>query len=269
MKRTTFLLFMLVFMSISSFANEPVEIAGLKKLLDKYQVGGSLLIYDQNKNLYTGYNLQRCNTGFCPASTFKIPNSLIALETKTITPEYIFKWNGEKRDFPSWEKDMNIAEAFKVSNVAVYQDIARRIGTEKMNCYLRLFNYGNMDVNDANIDKFWLEGSSNITQYQQMYFLQKLYRLELPISDKVMKEVKEMMLYESGDGYKISGKTGLSVRQKEKAGWFVGFVETNGNVYYFVTNVVDDSGMSNDLFGKSRIELTKDVLRELKIIEAK
>lgn len=161
---------------------------------------------------------------------------------------------------------MTIKEAFKVSAVPVYQEIARRVGIEKMRYYTTLFNYGNLDINAQNIDKFWLEGNSTITQYQQIYFLKKLYNLEFPISVESMKQVKQIMQYEVGENYIISGKTGWAVRQKENVTWFVGYVETKNNVYYFATNVASNETTDLKTFGQIRIELTKEVLRELNII---
>ena len=248
------------------YSNQPKELSELKNLFDKYKVDGSILIYNQNENVYMGYNLERCNIAFCPASTFKIPNTLIALESGIATTETVFTWNGEKRTFPTWEKDMTIKEAFQVSAVPVYQEIARRVGVEKMKYYTQLFNYGNLDINAENIDKFWLEGESNITQYQQVYFLQKLYNLQLPISENTMKITKELMLFETKSRYKISGKTGWAVRQNESVTWFVGYIETENNVYIFATNVVPNKDTDLNTFSQTRIELTKEIFKELKII---
>jgi beta-lactamase class D len=251
---------------VSCYSNQPKELSELKNVFDKHKVDGSILIYNQNENTYLGYNLERCNIGFCPASTFKIPNTLIALESGIATIETVFAWNGEKRNSQAWEKDMTIKEAFKVSAVPVYQEIARRVGVEKMKYYTQLFNYGNLDINAENIDKFWLEGESNITQYQQVYFLQKLYNLQLPISENTMNLVKEIMLHETKDNYKISGKTGWAVRQNESITWFVGYVETNDNTYIFATNVVPNKDTDLNKFAQVRIELTKEIFKELKII---
>jgi beta-lactamase class D len=135
-----------------------------------------------------------------------------------------------------------------------------------MKYYTQLFNYGNLDINEDNIDKFWLEGKSCITQYQQIYFLYKLYNMQLPVSENSMNLTKEIMLYEVRDNYKISGKTGWAIRQQENITWFVGYVETNENVYYFSTNVASNEKTDLKLFSKIRIELTRDILQELNII---
>ena len=266
MNRKIGLTIVIISFVVSCYSSQPIELPELKSVFEKYKVDGSILIYNQNDNVYMGYNLARCNIAFCPASTFKIPNTLIALESGIATIESVFKWNGEKRTFPSWEKDMTIKEAFQVSAVPVYQEIARRVGIEKMKYYTQLFNYGNLDINAENIDKFWLEGKSDITQFQQVYFLQKLYNLQLPISENAMKLTKEIMLHETADKYKISGKTGWAVRQDESVTWFVGYIETGNNVYFFATNVAPNKDTDLSTFSQVRIELTKEVFKELKIM---
>lgn len=265
-KRTLLMLMLLASIAFRAMATQPKELPELKKIFDKYQVNGSILIYNQNEKSFSGYNLERCSHPFCPASTFKIPNTLIAIESGVATAETMFKWNGDKRAFPTWEKDMTLKEAFKLSSVPVYQEIARRVGVERMRHYTSLFAYGNLDITPQNIDKFWLEGKSAITQFQQIYFLQKLYNLELPVRTESMQMVKQIMQFEVGKNYTISAKTGWAVRQNENIMWFVGYVESNNNVYYFATNVAADEHSDLKTFGQKRIELTKEVLRELKII---
>ena len=159
---------------------------------------------------------------------------------------------------------MTIQEAFKVSAVPVYQEIARRVGVEKMKYYTQLLNYGNLDINSENIDNFWLEGESSITQYQQVYFLQKLYNLQFPVSKSAMISTKEIMFYETIDNYKISGKTGWAVRQNESITWFVGFIETSDNVYFFATNIDPNENTDMNTFSQIRIELTKEIFKELR-----
>jgi beta-lactamase class D len=260
------LVILILSFAASCYSNQPRELSELKKVFEKYKVDGSILIYNRNENVYMGYDLARCNVAFCPASTFKIPNTLIALENGIATAESVFTWNGEKRTSPNWEKDMTLKEAFQVSAVPVYQEIARQIGVEKMKYYTQLFSYGNLDINAENIDKFWLEGKSGITQYQQIYFLQRLYNLQLPVSESAMKLTKEIMLHETTDNYKISGKTGWAVQQDVSITWFVGYMETENNVYFFATNVVPNKDTDLNTFGQVRIKLTKDVFKELKII---
>lgn len=268
MNLQTLLFIVAICFSLKCFASQPKDIPELRSVFDKLNVSGSILIYDRNENRYMGYDLERCNEAFCPASTFKIPNTLIALETGIAIPESVFEWNGESRGIADWEKDFTLAEAFRASVVPVFQEIARRIEVDRMKYYTRLFAYGAMDITPENIDKFWLEGNSSISQYQQIYFLIKLYNLELPISEESMKQVKEMMLYETGENYTISGKTGWAIRQEESVTWFVGYLETSGNVYFFATNVAPNENSDMKSFGQVRIDLTKEILSRLKLLDS-
>ena len=242
------------------FAKEPTELPEAKAIFEKHNVNGSILIFDQKNKSYTGYNLDRCNTGFSPASTFKIANTLIAFEKGVITKDSVFVWGGEKRRYERWEADMNIHTAFQVSNVPIYQDIARSIGLESMQYYTRLLHYGNMDITEDNLDKFWLEGDSKISQYQQIFFLNKLYNHEYPLKDETVELVKHIMIIEKTPNYTLSGKTGWAEVDGKDIGWFIGYVETDDNVFFFATNIEPRDSTNMKEFGQIRIKLTKELL---------
>jgi beta-lactamase class D len=244
----------------------PTEIKGIDDLFTKYSLRGSILIYDLNNNEYLSNDIEKCNLSHSPASTFKIANTLIAFETGAVTLETIFKWDGKKRHIKAWETDMNIETAYKVSCVPVYQEVARQIGLERMQEYIKKLNYGNMDIHKDNLDKFWLEGDSKITQYQQIYFLKQLYESALPMKEESMGAVRKIMIHEQTEEYTIRAKTGWAVRDRQNTGWFVGYVEANDNVYFFAT-CVEPTTTSTDIFAESRITLTKDILRKLNIIK--
>ncbi|MCD7975897.1 MAG: hypothetical protein LUG51_01600 [Tannerellaceae bacterium] len=165
-----------------------------------------------------------------------------------------------------WEQDLDISGAFRVSAVPVYQEIARRIGVERMQHYLRLFHYGEMDVRADNLDVFWLEGESAITSYQQVYFLKQLYTGSLPVSDRAMEQTRRIMLYEQTDQYRLSGKTGAAVRSGKDIAWFVGWIETADNTWIFATNTGKEELLSIENFLQIRIDITWEILEKLGII---
>lgn len=268
-KKFLLILLGVIFLTHSSFAKEPIENKDLSKIFTKYNANGSILIYNSNNNSYTGYNLTRCKKGFLPASTFKIPNSLIALETEVADVDTQYKWGGDELYLKSWQKDMNLKEAFKLSNVSVYQKIAVDIGLEKMKYYISIFQYGHMNINKDNINTFWLEGNSKITQFEQIDFLKRMYNYELPMSNQNVDTVKDFMLNEVGQGYKIYSKTGLSVTNGRPNGWYVGFIETQDNVFYFALNIEQNDRANLDNFLSIRKDITMDVFKMLKIISIK
>src|SRR5258705_4417890 len=196
--------------------------------------GGRIIVSDR----------ERAETGFLPASTFKIPNSLIALDTGIATDAdgTIFPWDKEVRDFDAWNRDHTLRTAFQASAVPVYQDIARKIGVERMQQYVDAFDYGNRDISGAPIDMFWLNGKLRISAMQQIGFLQKLYRRELPVSERSQEIVRDIMYMEQTDLGPLRGKTGavgIGVEPGSKAtlGWLVGWVDHANKPYIFAMNI--------------------------------
>ncbi len=238
----------------------------MQKILEKYGLRGTVVFYEPGGKGYFGYNEVKWDSGYLPASTFKIPNSLAGLETGVIDTGYLFRWNGEKRRLPQWEHDMKLQEAFRLSCVPCYQEVARRIGSERMRDVLQKMGYPGMDVNSDNIDLFWLEGSSRITPRQQVNFLRQLYEDNLPLKPDVMKIFKGIMLLESTEQYRLSAKTGWAIRNGNNYGWFVGWIETNGRVVYFAALVepVDSSNMND--FAGNRKQITMEMLALLGVI---
>ena len=161
-------------------------------------VEGSILIYNLNENKTYEHNPSRNSKGFLPASTFKILNSLIALETRVLHDELsVFTWDGIKRDFPQWNRDLNMREAFKISAVWFYQVIARRVGHKEMQKWVTKVGYGNQKIGSKeNIDTFWLEGEIRITPQEQIQFLQRLYKNDLPFSKRSQSIVKDIAIVE-------------------------------------------------------------------------
>ncbi len=241
--RTVKLLIFLSFLSAWSCANketpttnetrdsekERLVVAPIfQEILDSAQVMGSILLYDlkEREDIYYSNDFEWAKKGFLPASTFKITNSIIALETGVVENDStLFKWDGQKRRIKDWEQDLIFKQAFHLSCVPCYQEVARKIGPERMKEHLDKFKYGNMQLDSSNIDMFWLQGSSQISQFQQIDFLKRFYHSKLPISKRTEQIAKKLIVIEETPDYKISGKTGWSIREGNNNGWFVGFVE--------------------------------------------
>ena len=235
------------------------------------------MLRDNNHESIHYYNKERCTQRFLPASTFKIFNSLVALET-AIAPDdqLVIKWDSVTRN-PEWDKDMNMREAFKVSNISYYQELARRIGPSKMQHYLDTVKYGNMKMG-GRIDNFWLNDSLQITADEQVGFLKKLYFTELPISERSQRIVKTMMLQEQTPGYNLYYKTGTGHVGDKYIYWIVGFSERIDHVkepkesmnksdfryypYFFAQNFeMPVSDTTKDWF-KVRIDILHDILKD-------
>ena len=230
-------------------------------IFDEFGVEGSFMAYDLNNDSYTYYNRERCSQQFLPASTFKVFNALVALETGVIADaDEILPWDGKTWQFASWNQDHNLRTAMQHSVIWFYQEMARRIGRERMQHYVDAAGYGNADISGS-IDTFWLEGGLRISQEEQIDFLRRLYQGDLPFSERSMDIVREIIVLEETASYRLSGKTGQAMRVETQVGWFVGYLEQGDNVYFFATNIVSDS--PGDDFGRARIEITRRILPDL------
>jgi beta-lactamase class D len=228
---------------------------------------GAFMLHDiAAKRIYL-YNPERAGQGFLPASTFKIPNSLIALETGVLRDEdEIIHWDGVDRG-DWWNGDQAMIRAFQRSTVWFYQEVARRVGEERMRQWVRRIGYGNADIGGG-IDRFWLEGDLRVSAEQQLDLLHRLYTGDLPFSERSRAIVTRVMLMEEGDGYVLRGKTGWA-RQHGldhglHTGWLVGWVERDGNAYLFATQI----GSSEREFPMRRAqqEITRGALHELGVL---
>lgn len=228
----------------------------------EHKTQGVVVLWNENKQQGYTNDLKRANQEFLPASTFKIPNSLIALDLGVVKDEHqVFKWDGQTRDIAAWNRDHDLITAMKYSVVPVYQEFARQIGEARMSKMLQAFDYGNEDIS-GNLDTFWLDGGIRISAIQQIEFLRKLYHNKLHVSERSQRIVKQAMLTEANADYIIRAKTGYSVRIEPKIGWWVGWVELDDNVWFFATNMDMPTAEGLGL----RQTITKEVLKQEKII---
>jgi len=201
---------------------------------------GTFVGYKIDDYLIIASDKDRSGEAKLPASTFKIPNSLIALETGVVEDpdKDIFKWDGVVRSIEAWNKDHTLRSAIAVSAVPVYQEIARRIGAERMQKYVDLFEYGNRDIGGG-IDQFWLTGNLRIDPVQQVDFVDRLRRGVLPVSKRSQELVRDILpVTKAGDSI-IRAKTGLLGAElgKPSLGWVVGWAEKGTAQTVFALNM--------------------------------
>lgn len=246
----------------------PVTERNLQPQFARYGVQGSFLLYDAPAGQYVAYNLRRCRQRFLPASTFKIPNTLIGLQTGALpdTAE-ICRWDGVTRSFPQWNQDMTYARALRVSCVPCYQQLARRVGVARYRQWLPRLGYPGMVITPATLDTFWLDGRSRISQFEQVDFLRRLQAETLPVEKRHQQAVKQLLLLKKTPGYALYGKSGWRFRSARNPdnGWLVGWVERpDGRRAFFALNVEPLPGPPNDdQFLASRRAVTEAILQEL------
>lgn len=224
----------------SSEANAAKGNLNIKKLdVDEFFEGhdGTFLLRDIKKDKIFIHNNERANQRFAPQSTFKVPNALIGLQIGAVEDEYDIKyWDGVEREIEVWNQDHTLGSGMRHSVVWYYQAMARDIGENKMEEWVKNMSYGNQDISGG-IDQFWLSNSLEISPLEQVNFMETLYKENLPFDKDVMKTVKRMMIQAEGDDYTLYGKTG----QGSGIGWYVGFIETDNRAYSFVTNIAGTS----------------------------
>ena len=201
---------------------------------------GTFVAYKVDDYLIISSDKVRSGEGKLPASTFKIPNSLIALETGVVEDpdKDVFKWDGVTRSIEAWNKDHTLRSAIAVSAVPVYQEIARRIGAERMQKYLDLFDYGNRDIGGG-IDQFWLTGALRIDPVQQIDFVDRLRRGVLPVGKRSQELTRDILPVTKVGDATIRAKSGLLGAEagKPSLGWMVGWVEKGSSATVFAMNM--------------------------------
>lgn len=242
--------------------------AETKPELEKYFDGqpGTFVLHDLKRDHTLRYNPHRAAQRFLPASTFKILNSLIGLETGVIPDEHtVIKWDGTRYDVPAWNQDHTLSTAIASSVVWYYQELARRVGQARMQQFVAAVGYGNHDIS-GNIDSFWLDGALRISADEQVAFLRRLVQNDLPFSVRNLQIVKDILVLEKTPAAQLRGKTGTQLRVKPNVNWFVGYVETGGEVYIFATNLELPAGVTDNTRAK---ELTLRILRDMELIPSR
>jgi beta-lactamase class D len=260
--------FLILFLLIANFISAQQQ-NELEKLFSNNT--GAFVLYDNTNGKFIKIFEERCRQRMLPASTFKIPNSIIGLESGVIKDEnFIIRLDGVKRENKECDKDNSLSSAIKYSVVPYYQELARRVGKEKMQKYLDDINYGNKIIGDG-IDAFWLDNSLKISPDEQIEFLKKFYFYKLPVSKRSIDIVKKIMSSEEYPNSIIKYKTGGGQKEDGKwLGWLVGFIEKmkpNKNdekdVFIFAMNV---EGKTFDEVSKLRMEIAKRIFKQLDLI---
>lgn len=244
-----------------------------KKYFDEYGLEGCFELYDLQHAHFTDYNIDRCSQRFLPASTFKIFNALVGLQTGAVPGiDHIMKWDQVPRQ-EAWDEDQDMEQAIKNSTVWYFQEVARRIGPVKMQQYLSLLHYGNAEMGGA-IDSFWLSGSLRISADEQIEFLKNFYLNTYHFSPAVVSDVKKMLIIDETPDYKLSGKTGWGLMHTGETGdsminigWFVGYLEKGNDVFFFAMNISAPQPAPEN-FAVARKAITISILKDLGLIPA-
>jgi beta-lactamase class D len=262
-----FLLFIGLLCNSCSINNLTID-NDMEQYFNRYKVKGTFALFDNAQGHFTIYDTANYRKRFTPASTFKIVNSLIGLETGIISSEkMIIQWDGVERTMKDWNQDLTMEQAFKFSSVPYYQEVARRIGRDTMQQWIDSLHYGNQKT-DGPIDSFWLNNQLKISPDEQLGLVKRLYFDQLPFQKRSQQIVRKVMLWEDNTLYKLSYKTGWGFDEKENnIGWIVGWIEENRHPYFFVL-MIQSPDPDFDM-RTNRMALLKDLFKHYGFMEGK
>ena len=223
---------------------------------------GSFVLYDQSADKWNIYNMDHASTRVPPNSTYKIYDALLGLESGIITPEHsTFTWNGEPCPFESWESDQDLTSAIHNSVNWYFQAIDSQAGFQSVKTFLQTINYGNQNTG-TNLNLYWTDFSLKISPIEQVELLQNFYQNNFHFDRKNIQAVKNALLLSTTSSGSLYGKTGTGrVNGKDVNGWFVGYIESDNNTYYFATNIQAPSNAT----GSQATEITEAILSDFGI----
>lgn len=225
------------------------------------QAVGTIVIADEraeHRKTYV-YNPARAKTRYSPASTYKIPHTLFALHTGVVRDEFQrFRWDGVKRSWDAHNQDQDLRSAMRLSALWVYQLFAQQIGEPQARQLLQRIDYGNADPSTASGD-YWVDGQLRISALEQIGFLQKLYRNQLPFAIEHQRLVKDILINEADYDWILRAKTGW----EGSMGWWVGWVDWPSGPVFFALNI-DTPNRVKDL-GK-RQSIARAILKSLQAL---
>ena len=209
------------------------EDADLAKLFQERNVQGTMMIVSLDDTIRYLYNEARAEQRFLPASTFKILNTLIALDEGVIHDgNEVIPWDGHDKGWDAWNTDHTIETAFPASCVWFYQELATRVGNDAYLKQLHTIGYGNEETG-TDVTTFWLQGDLKISALEQIALLKRVYAEDLPYAKEHIHLLKEIMRVERTPHYTVRAKTGRT----SQVGWYVGYVETPEQIWVFAINI--------------------------------
>lgn len=252
--------------TVNNAASGGIQEENLQKYFDDLNIKGSITIYDYKNKKWYYSDKKDSEKRTLPASTFKIPNSLISIEEYAVKDENeVLKWDGVIREFPAHNADTDLKTAFKNSTVWFHREMSRRVGIDKYRKYLKEFNYGNQKLSGIP-DYFWLDNTLVISPAEQINFLSGLYDEKYPLSKRTYNIVKNVMIEKKTDSYTLRAKTGSGLVKTLDIGWYVGYIETKDNVYFFATRLQQDEPDKNDDFLNLRKTVTFNIFQDMGVM---
>lgn len=253
------LLLLLILALPAASAPTVQERPDLETAFRAHGVEGTFVLYDVSADRLTVVNRSRAERRFRPASTFKIVNTLIGLETGAVRDvDEVLPYGGQPKPFKAWERDMSMREAIRLSAVPIYQEVARRVGRKRMDAWVERLGYGNRRIGGV-VDRFWLDGPLETSAVEQARWVARLARGTLPASRRSHELTREILKLDEQQGRVLYGKTGWEFTTQ--VGWWTGWVQRDGKTYAFSLNME----MPTEAHAPRRLEIGRELLRQLDV----
>ncbi|MCR9236345.1 MAG: class D beta-lactamase [Alphaproteobacteria bacterium] len=247
------------------FAGSSLEIAQAAELqfddiFKAEKTNGTLVVESLGQQKIWVHNEARAAQPKTPASTFKIPNSLFALEAGAVANvDELVPWDGTMRSIEAWNKTHSLRSGIIVSSVPTYQELARRMGLDQMASFVAKAGYGNQKIGDV-VDMFWLRGPLQISAYEQIDFLKRLEARALPFARDNLEATIDILEVDRGENWVLRAKTGWAINTKPSIGWYVGWLELQTDTYVFALNI---DMLDSKIHLKSRMAIAKQALQRI------
>lgn len=243
--------------SAYEFHNTNAEYEDLSSYFQDYE--GSFVLYDQNADYWNIYNKDASSKRVSPDSTYKIYSALFGLESGSITPkDSTISWNHTEYPFASWNQDHSLNSAMSNSVNWYFQALDQKTGMPALQKYIHEIAYGNQDLSSG-ISRYWMESSLKISPIEQVEQLSAMYRNDMQFKEENIQAVKNALHISTSSGTSLYGKTGTGdVDNKNVNGWFIGFLEKDGNTFFFATNIQGADFANGSMASKITLEILKE-----------
>ena len=241
-------------------SSENVTYVDLSTYFGEYE--GSFVLYDLENDAWSIHDMEHSTLRVAPNSTYKIYDALFGLEEDIITPENSFiAWNGETYPFEAWNADQTLQSAMNSSVNWYFESVDEQLGAAKISNYIEEIGYGNENIS-GDFSTYWMESSLKISPIEQVELLTKLQNNSFGFAPENINAVKDAICLSSSDAGTFYGKTGTGrVNGQDVNGWFIGYIETADNTYFFATNI----GADSDATGGNATEITMSILSDMNI----
>ncbi|HCG2649904.1 TPA: beta-lactam sensor/signal transducer BlaR1 [Staphylococcus aureus] len=222
---------------------------------------GSFVMYSMKKDKYYIYNEKESRKRYSPDSTYKIYLALFGLDRHIISDKNSrMSWNHNQYPFDSWNKDQDLNTAMQNSVNWYFERISNQIPKNYTATQLKLLNYGNKNL--GSYKSYWMEDSLKISNLEQVIVLKNMMEQNSYFSKNEKKQLSSSLLIRKNENYELYGKTGTRiVNGKYNNGWFVGYVITNHDKYYFSTHLSDEKAS-----GKNAELINEKILKEMGVL---